>query len=60
MSAAIALVNARDDGNGKYESIDDVRNRSGVNKAVIELLREEGVLEGRRRTILLHCLIFDL
>lgn len=46
VSAAIALVNARDDGNGKYESIDDVRNRSGVNKAVIELLREEGVLEG--------------
>ena len=46
VNAAKALMEARDDGNGPYESIEDVRIRSGANKAVIEILREEGVLEG--------------
>jgi DNA polymerase-3 subunit alpha (Gram-positive type) len=46
VNAANALMEARNDGNGPYESIEDVRNRSGANKAVIEILREEGVFEG--------------
>ncbi len=46
VNAAIALVKARDDGRGPYESIADVQQRSGANKSVIETLRSDGVLDG--------------
>ena len=45
-SAGIALEKARDDGGGVFETIEDLQIRSGVNKAVIEALRNDGVLEG--------------
>ena len=45
-SAAEALMRARDDGNGEYMSRDDLQQRSGVSKSVIESLEECGALEG--------------
>lgn len=44
-SAAQALRAARDDGGGTFISIDDVRERSGVSKSVIDTLREAGALQ---------------
>lgn len=41
-NAAIALANARDD--GPYISVDDLQNRSGVTKSVIEALESCGAL----------------
>ena len=43
-SAADALMEAA--GQGKFLSQDDLKNRSGVNKAVLEVLSENGVLKG--------------
>ncbi len=43
-AAADALMEAAKD--GPFLSRDDLRNRSGVNKAVIETLSENGVLDG--------------
>ena len=45
-SAADALMKARDDGNGEYMSRDDLQQRSGVSKSVIESLELCGALEG--------------
>ncbi len=45
-SAAKALAKARDDGEGEYMSIEDLQQRSGVSKAVIETLKMAGALEG--------------
>ncbi len=42
-AAAESLMNAKAD--GEYISCDDLQNRSGVSKAVIESMRELGVLE---------------
>ena len=44
-TAAKSLVAARE-GIDRYASIEDLQNCSGVNKATIEALREEGCLEG--------------
>ncbi len=43
-SAADALMEAAKD--GSFLSQDDLKNRSGVNKAVLEVLSENGVLKG--------------
>lgn len=43
-SAAEGLANARNDGNGDYISIEEIRSRSGVSSAVIEALRAVGAL----------------
>lgn len=43
-NAAEGLAKARDDGNGPYISCDDLMNRAGVGKSVIESLREAGAL----------------
>ncbi|MCL2509127.1 MAG: PolC-type DNA polymerase III [Oscillospiraceae bacterium] len=48
--AAQALMDARDDGEGKYISSEDVQRRSGVSKAVIAALEEAGALEGIPKT----------
>ena len=45
-AAAIGLAKARDDGEGPFISVDDLRHRAGVSSAVITSLRELGVLEG--------------
>ena len=45
-AAAEALAAARDDGEGKYISVEDVRNRAHVSSAVIESLRSVGALDG--------------
>ncbi len=45
-SAAIALMNARDDGEGEYMSRDDLQQRAGVSKSVMETLEACGALEG--------------
>lgn len=45
-AAAEALAAARDDGEGKYISVQDVRNRAHVSTAVIDALRSVGALEG--------------
>lgn len=42
------IVKARKD--GKFLSIEDLKMRAGINKAVIEILREEGCLEGMPET----------
>ena len=43
-AAAESLMRARDD--GEYISCDDLRDRSGVSKTVIESLRAMGTLDG--------------
>lgn len=45
-AAAQALADARDDGAGKYTSVQDIKNRSRVSTAVLEMLRSVGALEG--------------
>ncbi len=45
-AAAIALMKARDDGEGEYMSREDLQQRSGVSKSVIESLAACGALEG--------------
>jgi DNA polymerase III alpha chain len=45
-SAAVSLMKARDDGDGEYMSRDDLQQRAGVSKSVIESLDECGALEG--------------
>ena len=45
-SAARALANARDDGQGTFMSIEELQQRSGVSKSVIETLRLAGALDG--------------
>lgn len=43
-NAALALRNARDDGNGDFISCDDLMARAGVGRSVIDSLREAGAL----------------
>ncbi len=43
-NAAIALAEAR--GEEKFDSIDDLQQRSKVNKTVIEVMRKSGILDG--------------
>ncbi len=45
-SAALALMKARDDGEGEYMSRDDLQQRSGISKSVMETLDACGALEG--------------
>lgn len=45
-AAAIGLAKARDDGEGQYISIEDLKQRSGASSAVIESLRSVGALKG--------------
>lgn len=45
-SAAVSLMNARDDGEGEYMSREDLQQRAGVSKSVIESLAACGALEG--------------
>ncbi|MBO5454000.1 MAG: PolC-type DNA polymerase III [Clostridia bacterium] len=43
-NAAIAIAEARK--NGEFLSIEDLRLRSGINKTALEVLRQEGCLDG--------------
>ncbi len=45
-SAALALMKARDDGEGEYMSRDDLQQRAGISKSVMETLDACGALEG--------------
>lgn len=45
-AAAVGLAKARDDGDGPYISVEDLKQRSGASSAVIESLRAIGALEG--------------
>ena len=45
-SAAVALMKARDDGEGEYMSRDDLQQRAGISKSVMETLDACGALEG--------------
>ncbi len=45
-SAAVALMNARDDGEGEYMSREDLQQRAGISKSVLETLAACGALEG--------------
>lgn len=45
-NAAKNLQNARDDGDGKYISIDDLQKRSGISSSVVTALQEVGTLDG--------------
>ena len=45
-SAAVALMKARDDGEGDYMSRDDLQQRAGISKSVMETLDSCGALEG--------------
>ena len=47
-NAAIAIAAARD--GGEFMTIDELRIRSGVNKTAIEVLKNEGCLEGMRES----------
>ncbi|NLL63877.1 MAG: PolC-type DNA polymerase III [Ruminococcaceae bacterium] len=46
ITAATALEEAKDDGEGAYISVEDLKRRSGISSAVVESLSELGVLEG--------------
>jgi len=56
-SAGLGLVKARNDGQGEFESVEDLVNRSGANKAVIEALRADGALAGMPESSVLS--LFD-
>lgn len=45
-SAAVALMKARDGGEGEYMSRDDLQQRAGISKSVMETLDSCGALEG--------------
>lgn len=45
-SAAVSLMKARDDGEGEYMSRDDLQQRAGISKSVMETLDACGALEG--------------
>lgn len=45
-SAAVAIMKARDDGEGEYMSRDDLQQRAGISKSVMETLDACGALEG--------------
>ena len=45
-SAAVALMKARDDGEVEYMSRDDLQQRAGISKSVMETLDACGALEG--------------
>ena len=45
-SAAKALAEARNDGQGEFASIEELQQRAGVSKSVIETLRNAGALKG--------------
>lgn len=45
-SAAVALMKARGDGEGEYMSRDDLQQRAGISKSVMETLDACGALEG--------------
>ena len=47
-AAALSLQKARDD--GEFLSVEELKQRSAVSKAVIEILDENGVLEGLSET----------
>lgn len=47
-NAAKAIAEARKD--GEFMTIDDLRVRSGINKTAIEMLRQEGCLNGMRES----------
>ena len=47
-NAAKSIVEARQD--GEFTSIEDLRIRSKVNKTVIELMKEQGVLDGMQES----------
>ncbi|MCQ2463614.1 MAG: hypothetical protein MJ177_09485 [Clostridia bacterium] len=49
-AAADGLAAARDDGNGDFISIEEIRQRAGVSSAVIEALKEVGALDGMPET----------
>lgn len=48
-SSAEAIYNARVEG-GEFMSVDDLRKRSGVGKSIIEILKNNGVLQGMSQT----------
>lgn len=43
-NAAIALANAKNDGNGEFMSYDDLMARAGIGKSVVDSLKEAGAL----------------
>ncbi|MBQ8227660.1 MAG: PolC-type DNA polymerase III [Clostridia bacterium] len=45
-SAAKALAEAKNDGQGEFASIEELQQRAGVSKSVIETLRNAGALKG--------------
>ena len=45
-AAAKALENAKDDGDGPYTSIENLKSRSGISTAVVESLKNLGALDG--------------
>ena len=47
-AAAEAIMHARED--GKFLSVEDLKSRAGITKAVIETLSENGVLNGLSET----------
>lgn len=49
IAAAENIVKARESGE-PFLSIEDLKNRASLNKAVVEILREEGCLEGLQET----------
>ena len=44
-SAAQALEDAKNDGNGEFLSIEDLQMRSGVSKSIITALEDGGALD---------------
>ena len=49
VSAAENIVKARESGE-TFLSVEDLKNRAAINKAVVEVLRDEGCLEGLQET----------